>query len=125
MSTQPRNEASRRSFSPAVRRLADHLESQDRDVEFYDVIALGGLAKALDIEETAQVIVEHAPLMWSSGDIECRCGSWKTKRDGDDWERPTPEYRSDAFRAHADHVAVALRSSVLDVPGEETDRSES
>jgi hypothetical protein len=120
MNTQPRNEASRNAFSPAVRRLADHLESQDRVVEFYDVIALGGLAKALNVEETAQVIVEHAPLMWSSGDIECRCEGWKTKRNGDDWDRPTHEYRSDAFRAHADHVATALLSSVLDVPGEET-----
>lgn len=89
-----RNEASRRSFSPAVRRLADHLEAQEHAVEFYDVIALGGMDKALDIEEMVEAMTK---------------ASW-------------PDGGHDGFpsRKVAEMLAEALRVSVLDVPAEAT-----
>jgi hypothetical protein len=107
-----RNEASRASFSPAVRRLADHLEAQEHAVQFYDVIALGGLDKALDIEEIARVLAEHGEMTWSASKQVWVCDNFECRA-----EVPDDGTWHGARRAHA---ATALRASVLDVPTEAT-----
>jgi hypothetical protein len=85
--TAARNEASRASFSPAVRRLVDYQESQGYAMQ--DVIALGGLDKALDVEEMARAFV--APTPWDD--------------------------LSDAVKAEYLLRMRHVRASILDVPG--------
>lgn len=103
MSPKTHNEASRHSFSPAVRRLADELERQEHAVELYDVIAHGGLDKALDVEEMARSVSDDLYGQNAYGLLARRPG--ESHRD-----------RTDRIGQWA---AETVRAAILDVPTEE------
>jgi pyruvate/2-oxoglutarate dehydrogenase complex dihydrolipoamide acyltransferase (E2) component len=102
MSPKTHNEASRHSFSPAVRRLADELERQEHAVELYDVIAHGGLDKALDVEEMARSVSDDLYGQNAYGLLSRRPG--ESHRD-----------RTDRIGQWA---AETVRAAILDVPTE-------
>lgn len=56
-------------------------------------------APKFEAPDLAAVLTQHLAQVWSSGGVECSCGSWKRMRTGDDWH---------AIRAHANHQAGML-----------------